>query len=166
MEIKKIIILIITIFAIMGLFSFLLITKTDNEGKDITEQCVKHGPKGIHLHPLLEIRIDGENYVIPKNIGIPSFWCMRPLHTHDESGVVDDSAVIHVESKEVRSFTLSEFFIIWGKTFNSTCIFEYCTDKGTLTMTVNGKKNTEFENYIMQDKDQIKIEYKSVRGDD
>ena len=161
---KKIFVLVIITFVIIGLLSFLFITRTNNEGKDITEQCVRHGPKGIHVHPLLEIKINEENYVIPKNIGVPSSFCMRPLHTHDESGIVDDSAVIHIESKEVRPFRLSEFFVIWDKTFNSECIFEYCTDKGELKMFVNGEENTEFGNYSMQDEDDILIEYTTNGG--
>ena len=151
--------LVFAIAIIVGLFSFLLVTKTNNEGKDITEQCVRHGPKSVHIHPLIEIKINGKSLVIPKNIGIPSSFCMRPLHTHDESGIVDDSAVIHVESQEVRDFIIGDFFKIWDKRFNSTCIFDYCTDKGSLIMYVYGKEIAKFENYIMQDKDDILIEY-------
>ncbi|NQV92011.1 hypothetical protein HQ489_06065 [Candidatus Woesearchaeota archaeon] len=162
MKSKNVFVLIITILIISGLFSFLFIIRTNNEGKDITEQCVRHGPKGIHLHPRLEIKINEDNFIIPKDIGIVSFSCMRPLHTHDESGVVDNRAVIHVESKEIRSFALSEFFIIWDKPFNSTCIFDYCTDKGELKMFVNEKENLEFGNYTMQDEDNIRIEYTTM----
>jgi hypothetical protein len=49
---------------------------------------------------------------------------------------------------------------VWGKNFNSSCIFEYCNGPdGKLTMTVNGKENFEFERYVMHDKDQIIIKY-------
>ena len=61
-----------------------------------------------------------------------------------------------------ETVTLGYFFKVWGKTFNKDCIFDYCTDKGTLKMFVNGKENFDFENYFMHDKDEILIEYIST----
>ena len=47
-----------------------------------------------------------------------------------------------------------------GKTFSKDCIFEYCSGAdGTVKMFVNGKENTEFENYLINDKDKIEIRY-------
>ncbi|MEK6951853.1 MAG: hypothetical protein AABX29_02455 [Nanoarchaeota archaeon] len=126
-------------------------------------------PQGaIHWHPRLTIIINNEEVRIPTNIGINigkivdtylSGMRMSPTHTHEADGT------IHLEndnpSKKPETLTLGYFFYVWGKQFNSSCVFEYCTDKGELKMYVNGEENTEFENYIMKDKDDLKLEYTS-----
>ena len=73
----------------------------------------------LHIHSDLGIEINGEEFQIPSNIGIQT-GIMRPLHTHDSSGE------IHIEGPYARDFKIGEFFEVWGKTFNSTCIFENC----------------------------------------
>ena len=86
---------------------------------------------------------------------------MSPTHTHDGTGE------IHLENNNPRSkpetMTLGYFFYVWDKPFNSTCIFSYCADKGTLNMSINGKESTEFQNYLMHDKDDILISYASKK---
>ncbi len=53
---------------------------------------------------------------IPANIGLlPN--CNRPVHTHDDTGT------IHVETDQDINYTIGDFFLIWGKTFNSSGIF-------------------------------------------
>ena len=120
----------------------------------------------VHWHPKLTIKIDGEIVKVPTDIGSRigkivdthlSGMKMSPTHTHETDGT------IHVEnnnpSSKPETLTLGYFFYVWDKQFNSSCIFEYCTDKGELKMYVNGEENNEFENYIMGDKDEILIEY-------
>lgn len=115
--------------------------------------------RAIHWHPRLTINIDGKNENIQANIGITSS-AHFPMHTHDTSGT------IHMENNRPtkKTVTLGYFFQVWGKKFSRDCIFEYCTDKGTLKMSVNGKENSEFENYFMQDGDDIVIKYTSGNG--
>ena len=113
-----------------------------------------HTNLALHIHQNLQIIIDGKPELIPANIGI-SQGIMRPLHTHDTSGE------LHVEGLCERDFVLGDIFTIWDKTFNSECIFDKCTDQGTLTMKVNGAPNTDFENLILKDKDNIVIEFKT-----
>jgi len=108
----------------------------------------------LHIHSNLKIMIDGVEQQIPANIGVlPGI--MRPLHTHD----LDNK--IHIEGLCPREFALGEFFSVWGKAFNSTCIFDKCTDSGELKMYVNGKESSEFEKLILRDDQIIVIEYKS-----
>jgi hypothetical protein len=107
-----------------------------------------------HIHQEFEIIIDGVEQEIPADIGI-SPGIMRPIHTHDASGE------IHVEGPCVRDFTLGEFFDLWGREFNSTQIFDKTTSNGTLKMYVNGVENSEFENLVLIDDDEIKVEYVS-----
>ena len=108
----------------------------------------------LHIHSNLKILIDGVEQQIPPNIGVSS-GILRPLHTHDEPGK------IHIEGQCAREFTLGEFFSVWGKTFNSSCIFDKCTDSGELKFFVNGKENSDFEKVILRDDQEIVIEYKS-----
>ena len=47
--------------------------------------------------------------VVPGNIGVDGAANMvSPLHTHEPVGV------IHVESQDIRNFTLGQFFTLWG----------------------------------------------------
>lgn len=109
----------------------------------------------IHWHPVLTIKINGEQQIIPANIGIgPTIH--QPVHTHDSTGT------IHLENNRptAENMKLGFFFQVWAKKFNKDCIFEFCnTADKKVKFTVNGKENADFENYFMQDKDQILIEY-------
>lgn len=161
-----------TIFiAIIGLIVWGIIALIPNH--DVEELNVSLNGKSVnipagevHWHPKLTIKIDGENVGIPTDIGSRigktidthlSGMRMTPTHTHETDGT------IHLEnnnpSSKPETLTLGYFFYVWDKQFSSSCIFEYCTDKGELKMYVNGKENMEFENYIMRDKDEILIEY-------
>ena len=63
-----------------------------------------------------------------------------------------------VQNKE--GLKLGQFFKVWEKKFSSGCIFEFCNgEKGQVKMTVNGRENKDFENYVMRDKDKIVINY-------
>lgn len=101
---------------------------------------------GLHWHPELAIYIKGVKQDIPANLGMGGIE--MPVHTHDSTGV------IHLEMSGLirkENITLNQFFKVWGKDINSF---------GTnLKMTVNGKENTEYENYHMQDKDKIELHY-------
>lgn len=123
------------------------------------EELDFEAPKeAIHWHPKLTILINGEIQSIPSNIGIGSVHF--PIHTHEDS----TQGILHMENNRPtkETVTLGYFFEVWGKKFSKDCIFDYCTDKGTLDMYVNGEENFDFEKYFMQDNDNILIEYKSV----
>lgn len=106
-----------------------------------------------HIHPQLQIVVNGRPVTIPANVGI-SAACLRPIHTHDETGE------IHVESPVVYPYTLHDFFLVWGQPFDSTQVLQYKADTThTLKMTVNGTPNSDFQNYVMHDGDQIVITY-------
>ena len=94
----------------------------------------------MHIHPEIEIVINGESVAIPDNMGISSAK-MSVIHIHDASGTM------HIESPEVRDFKLKHFFMTWQKwsgkpkVFNSTCILDYCNtaDKKTTSQMMNMK---------------------------
>jgi hypothetical protein len=70
----------------------------------------------------------GKNLTIPANIGVSGGTWLN--HTLDAFGPLghaplstrDTSGTIYVQSRAPRLFVLSEFFAIWGKTYNSTCV--------------------------------------------
>ena len=75
----------------------------------------------LHIHQHLDLYVDGRRVIVPANIGIEeSQGFISPLHTHDESGV------IHVESPDVRTFTLGQFFAVWGVRLTPHCLGGYC----------------------------------------
>lgn len=152
-KIRNWIIFIVIVGLIIGGFYYLI--KKDVESEALLDF---EAPKGaIHWHPHLTIKIDGEDQYIPANTGITSS-IHYPIHIHEEDNI------LHMENNNPtkKTVTLGYLFEVWGEKFNKDCIFDYCTDKGTLKMYVNGKENFDFENYFMHDKDEILIEYNST----
>ena len=88
----------------------------------------------LHIHQHLDIFIDGKAFAIPAGIGInQAAGFISPIHVHDNSGV------IHVESPTIQTFTLGQFFDIWGVKFTAQCIGGYCADSTkTLKVYSNG----------------------------
>jgi hypothetical protein len=86
-----------------------------------------------HLHAHLSIEARGKHVAIPANIGLVRAGgtpiCIYWLHTHDASGL------IHVEAP-MGTFTLADFFAVWGEPLSSTQVGPY---RGHVTATVNGK---------------------------
>ena len=125
--------------------------------RDIALSCTTDMATQFHVHVHLEISIKGEKQEIPANIGINGL-CMNPLHTHDNSGT------IHIESPERRDFTLSDFFVVWNKTFNKDQILDVKIDEHYMIReTVNDKEVKEYEHIILHDKDQISIFYEEKK---
>lgn len=122
-----------------------------------------HDKMLMHIHPHIEILVDGKQVTIPANVGIGSnTWKnhaldeygmtgMAPLHTHDTSGT------IHVESNTVRDYTLGEFFDVWGVSFNESCILDECSSSGRVSVTFDGTTNNEYRNHILKDGEVIRI---------
>jgi hypothetical protein len=125
------------------------------------QSSAKANPIILHIHPYLNVTIDGKHLTVPAQIGIdPSLWKdhsldkngmqamsdgmsgMAPLHTHDSSGV------IHVESSIKRNYTLGEFLNIWGG---------LDLNGKTIKATVDGKPITDFRNHVFKDGEQINL---------
>jgi hypothetical protein len=105
--------------------------------EEMPQRVVRLGLPGpgeaLHIHSRLELYVHGQKVPIPAEIGITS-EITSSLHTHDATGV------IHVESSEQRTFTLGEFFDVWGVRLNQSCLGAYCDgDEGTLRIFVNGE---------------------------
>jgi len=113
---------------------------------------------GLHWHPGLAIYVRGEKQEIPQ-IGISN---MSPsgIHRlmmrvrHGMHSGLNDQGIIHLKFEGLvrkNDITLGKVFEKWGKDIRSC--------GANLRMTVNGKENTEYENYVMRDKDKIELRY-------
>jgi hypothetical protein len=63
-----------------------------------------------HIHALVGVRVDGQLYSPPANIGIGND-CMYWVHTHNTD------AIVHIEAPAEVHPTLGNFLDIWAKTF-------------------------------------------------
>ena len=88
----------------------------------------------VHIHQHLDLYVDGRKVTVPAGIGIDPAVGFAPLHTHDPSGV------LHVESPTVRTYTLGQFFAVWGVRFTPSCLGGSCAGGGRrLRVFVDGK---------------------------
>jgi hypothetical protein len=104
----------------------------------------------------LVIIIFGEQQQIPVDIGLTN-QTKAKLYTLNSDGII---------YKDVsEDANLGDFFQIWGKTFNSTCIFDYCNNaNNSMRMYIyTGDKqveNYDYEYYVIQNNDIIVIDYR------
>ena len=125
---------------------------------DIESVCLSsHTSEITHYHVNVEIIIDGDDYLIANNIGIEDSNCpdgMRGIHTHDDTGK------LHIETPSDMDATLGSFFNIWGKNFDEDEILgNHENSDYEIVMYVNGKSNSEYEQYSLQNNDNIEIRY-------
>lgn len=116
----------------------------------------------MHTHSSLNVTINGNSFPVPNGIGINStLWndhsldkfgterkattfgmispAMSPLHTHDSSGI------IHVESTELRNYTLGEFLNIWGLPLEGR----------EISLIINGNSTESYTNHTLKDMEKI-----------
>lgn len=145
----------ITLATLLILFAavFLFSEKEESAPSVQGEQTV--ATSGLHWHAKLSIYIKGEKQEIPEGIGLKPIE--QPVHTHDNTGTIHLEFPGLVKKDDLK---LGQFFKIWGKEFNSNCIFDKCNGpEGKVKFFINGQENQEFENYSMRDADQIEIRY-------
>lgn len=126
----------------------------NTSNRELALTCEPGGmAENFHIHPTLEIIINGSEYRLPENIGVTR-TCMHPLHTHG------DIPNIHVEAPVQRDFTLGDFFAVWNQPFSKEQILEYKADSThTIKMTVNGNIVDTYQNTVLRDKDRVVITY-------
>ncbi len=111
-------IIILIVATAIGIGSIAYVFSSNNTPPGFPFQCLGMEGSAFHIHPQLYIKINGQNVVIPSQIGIVnSGRCFEPLHTHDSTGL------IHVESHlAATQYTLSHFFQTWDATFHTASI--------------------------------------------
>jgi hypothetical protein len=79
-----------------------------------------------HYHAHLQVYVNGAEVPIPGDVGRQSVTnCFYWLHVHSDAG---DEGVIHIESPDNRTFTLKQFFDIWGQTLSATNLMGHTVD--------------------------------------
>jgi hypothetical protein len=88
----------------------------------------------VHIHQHLDLYVAGKKVTVPAQVGIDAGGAyLSDLHTHDTSGIM------HVESPSVRSFSLGQFFAVWGLRLDARCIGGLCAGGGKrLAVWVDG----------------------------
>jgi len=108
-------------------------TATGGQGQTVDGvECFPAMHEEFHVHTHLAIILNGETsplpfaqndpavLAIPAELGIPKLAdgttrkCIYSLHTHDSTGI------IHVEAPVPGTFTLGQFFDIWGEPLTPT----------------------------------------------
>ena len=113
-------------------------TSDGGHGQDVQGVVCTEPDTTYHVHTHLSIFLNGEALAIPGHIGIvetPSTDCVYALHTHDKSGL------LHLEGPVPTTFTLGQFFGIWGQPLDranvaglsSLPVVAYVTDDGVVT---------------------------------
>jgi hypothetical protein len=99
-------------------------------------RCDKMEGTAYHIHSHLAINDHGRALAIPDSIGRPIFGqCFYWLHTHTPDGI------IHIESPVVRSFTLGQFFAVWGEPLTRTRASDAKLRAGEkMTVWLNGSR--------------------------
>jgi hypothetical protein len=101
----------------------------------------------FHIHAHLAVFVSGQQNVIPAGIGIPGAvfqhtsdgpfvgtgTCFYWLHSHTADGV------IHIESPLTRTYTLGNYFDIWGQPLDATHVGPAT---GPVTAYVDGQRYT------------------------
>lgn len=85
----------------------------------------------LHIHAHLAVYDHGEARSLPAGIGITPRVCVAWLHTHDGSGI------LHIESPSERTFTLGDFFGVWGQPLDGDTVGPA---QGAVTAFVDGVK--------------------------
>ncbi len=108
-------------------------------------KCQRLEKFAYHIHVHLTIYVKGKAYAIPFGIGIgpplrgvntaagpfvEQGTCFMWLHTHAYDGI------IHIESPTTHTYTLAQFFAVWGQKLSSTQVGSY---KGKVTTLYDGK---------------------------
>lgn len=125
--------------------------------RDVALTCTTDMATKFHIHPNLEIVINGQRQEIPANIGVTPI-CMNAIHTHDTAGT------LHVESPAQKDFTVGDFFAVWGKPFSKDQVLDSKVDDAhIIRITVNGTEVQGYENTVMHDKDRIVISYEEKK---
>lgn len=146
----KLIFIVIGAVVLLGLFMW---PKLNDPNKGLKKawaqagiECLDgHSNVASHIHPNLEIMVDGARQTIPSNIGVVR-GCMAEIHTHDSSGK------LHVESAIVgKTFTLSHFFEVWGEDLEK--------DGYVLEATADGIIHENIGQLILQDGQEIILNY-------
>jgi hypothetical protein len=111
-------------------------------------QCQSSEQVVYHIHSHLAVYVNGSARTVPAGIGVApprdvvqtssgpfvdAGSCFYWLHSHTADGI------IHVESPTQQTYTLGNYFDIWGQPLSTT---QVASATGTVTAYVNGQRYT------------------------
>jgi len=95
-------------------------------------RCDRAEGSVFHIHQHLALFEHGRSVTVPDDVGRPIVGqCLYWLHTHTADGI------IHVEAPAFRSFTLGNFFDIWGVPLSRTAAGAARVKAGALRVYVD-----------------------------
>ncbi len=112
--------------------------------QDPVYQCIESDNLPYQAYVTISITINGQPSEVPANIGILDN-CLRPIHTHDRSGLV------HIVYDRPYDFKLGHFLWYWG--FN---LQQY-----DATVYVNGVQQDKFLDMALRDGMTITMDFKT-----
>lgn len=133
-----------------------LVPSTDQYGTPTAGQT--HFAVDILAVLNIYIRVGGKLQKVSIPSGIGNFGLRGALYTAVSPVITSNPGGTLLRMRDVvkRPFTLGEFFRNWGVSFDSTHIGRYLVGNGhKLTMTVNGKTNDRFGNYVIQSRSRL-----------
>ena len=113
------------------------------------------GDESYHVHALLSVFVDGEPVGVPANIGIDATaGYLSPLHTHTPDGV------IHFEADSPSTFTLGQFFTIWGVEFSEQRLGPFTSQGASgVHVYVNGSPVKAPTTYEIREGDNVVVAF-------
>ncbi|HEY0614980.1 MAG TPA: hypothetical protein VGC96_10085 [Candidatus Elarobacter sp.] len=92
----------------------------------------------MHIHQHLTILDHGKPVAIPDDVGRPIVGqCFYWIHTHTPDGI------IHIESPNFRTFTLRNFFDVWGQPLTKSDVAGAKLKKNeSIAVWINGARYT------------------------
>jgi hypothetical protein len=113
------------------------------------------GKEKFHIHALLRIYVNGLLAPLAADIGlVPSKGIESSMHTHDGTGI------IHMEAPHPFSYTLGDFFQVWGVKLGPAQVGGLHGLGGDhLHFFVNGKPLSNPAAYVLHKEDNVVIGY-------
>lgn len=113
------------------------------------------GKETFHTHALLHIYVNGLLVPVAARVGLdPAHHVESSLHTHDHTGI------IHMESPYAYSFTLGDFFAVWGVRFGPAQLGGLSGYGGTkLHFYLNGRPLSNPAAQVIRNRDSFVIGY-------
>lgn len=121
-----------------------------------TVSCIDKDKKPVRNYSfMINILVSGKEQQIPNSFGRKNKQCLNEIYSDDSNGI------INIKTNEFKSFTLGNFFNVWGESFNKDELLGYKTSNNrTLEVYVNGIKVNTYENTPLFPNSRIQIVYK------
>ena len=130
-------------------------TKVEQEksmtSREVALLCTTDMATTYHIHPEVEIVVNGVKIEIPANMGVQQI-CMTSIHTHAGGGL------IHIESPIQKEFTLGDLFAVWKKYLPSS-LPSAIANGNVGKVKVNGVEVSTYEDTVLKDKDKLVVNY-------